>query len=469
MRLVQISPRIYEDETIYSIAARLILNDLSASVCSGMTNVLGSRNFQIDSGLPSFLPRLAEATGCETETLLNKHSLFNFYSMFSVSSAREAAKEMLLNGNSSGAFKALGMLANRINDERFLKFCPQCMREWEFAYGDLVWLRDHQLPLVSVCTHHRIKLVQVERRRYKLTFPHLSCEPQINESVVDFKIADFSRILPTLGSFEPQKLRLTYLQRLAERGLATDKTIYLSKWRPELREYYSHLLIDERVAQLLTDNREHGFPANIFYNKFGSHHPLKHILIICFLFEHVGDFVVSYSAADKNALAEFKLSQPTQQSEIDDGRREKILYAVRKKMSLRRTMKYANVSAATVRNIASSSGLTLERKEQKLTRDVVRSITLRLLVGYKTQEIAELVGVLVGDVEQILTGQPEIKLLRKRIRFYSRRQTARSVIKSEMACCDRFRVKDAKERCYSDYMWLYKHDREWLKQRIDNA
>ncbi|NRA81962.1 MAG: hypothetical protein HRU18_27515, partial [Pseudoalteromonas sp.] len=59
MRMKQIYPRIYAEETVYSIASRLVLNDVSSSISQSMLNVFDNKNIQLDSILPSFINRLA--------------------------------------------------------------------------------------------------------------------------------------------------------------------------------------------------------------------------------------------------------------------------------------------------------------------------------------------------------------------------------------------------------------------------
>ncbi len=467
MGIIQFSPRIYEDEVVYSIVARLILNDLSTSISSGMKNVVGSKYLQLNSSLPSFLPQLAGVTGYKVELLLNHHSLFTYYSMFAAESVRERAKQSLLDGNSSAAYKTLGLLANRLDEKPCIKYCPECVRASEATYGDVIWFRDHQLPLVTLCTLHKCKLIDTPKLRKKFIFPSPLNEPELSDCAVSFKVAHFSQMLPNLGAFEPAKLRIAYLLRLAKRGLATGKSIFITRWRERLRAYYAPLMGDKRVANLLNDNSEHSFPATIFYNVHASHHSVKHILIICFLFEHIDDFVGSYLRANKTQLDAHQTAQVTSQRDLDEGRRNKIREALNKRMSLRMTMKYAKVSAATVRNVAGNLNLSYAGRYRKLSPIVVRSITIKLMGGHRTNEIAEIFDVSLSDVEQVLTGQPELKLLRQRIRFYFRRLKARETLTAAIASSQNFKVKDVKAKCNCDYMWLYKNDKKWLTMHIN--
>jgi transposase len=470
VKVIQFSPRIYVGETIYSIAARLVLNDLSTSVSWGMANVFGNKNLQLDSVLPSFLRTLSAITGCDTDILCNQHSLFPYYAMFASNDVKIRAKQSLLEGSSTAVHKILGLLANRLCEDTCLKFCPYCAKQQECIYGEAVWLRHHQLPLVTVCLEHGCQLVLMPRQRKCLVLPDSAQRAVPASCEVANKIAEISRSLLSIDNFDLMQLQKTYAIRLVQKGLATEKTIYIGKWRQQLREYYAPLMQDERVSQLLKNDSEHGYPANIFYHDKATHHPIKHILILCFLFEHYGDFVVSYSQSSKQQSR--KLSQdkpPLLQIDIDEARQKNVIDALKQNMSLRNIIKQAKVSAATVRNIAHQAGIQLTVRKRKLQRSQTRVITIKLIIGRSVEDIATETFVTKKDVEQVLTGQPELKLLRQQIRHFKRRQTGRSVLCDVIANIQHFRVKDAKEQCYSDYMWLYKNDRDWLENTITAA
>ncbi|WP_412972065.1 TnsD family Tn7-like transposition protein [Glaciecola sp. MF2-115] len=462
MELLQYAPRRYRDETVYSMAARLVLHDISISMSRSSQNVFQNKNLQLDSALPSFLPLLAEKMQCSCDELLQQHSLFPYYSMFANKRARQRALSTLLRGDSSGAFKALGLLANRLADESHLKYCPMCANNQKFAYGETYWLRAHQLPLVSVCAEHKCKLIRVPRRRKHLLFPEHSKPIDYKFDAVAMKIADISRDLLNSSNFDNGKLLKGYAARLVGRRLATTKSINLSKWFTEMSEYFVSLKAkDERVSQLLSEQSEHGFPANVFYSGNSSHHPIKHVLIITFLFEHFGDFVVNYSNTS-TIVDNQNLPELPKQSDIDKAKHNKVKQYLNQNLSLRQIVKRANASAATVRNIAKRQGVQLTSMKRQVDHTTERLITIKLMVGLPTERISLQLGVSISDVEQVLSGQPEIKFLRRRIRNYRKRQQSRDNLLVTIGDLKHLRVKEVKKKCYADYMWLYKNDNAWL-------
>jgi transposase len=138
-------------------------------------------------------------------------------------------------------------------------------------------------------------------------------------------------------------------------------------------------------------------------------------------------------------------------------------------LSLRQIVKRANASAATVRNIAKRQGVQLASMKRHVDNTTERSITIKLMVGLPTEQISLQLGVSISDVEQVLSGQPEIKFLRRRFRHYSKRYESRENVLKTIAGLKDYRVKELKDKCYRDYMWLYKNDKLWLLETLEST
>jgi hypothetical protein len=468
MRVLQLSPRIYEGETTYSIVARMIFNDLSTSVSEGMQNVLGSRNLQLDAALPSYIDKLSGLTGIDSANLVLHHSIFPYLSAFANPQAKSGAENSMLAGSSSAAYKALGLLANRLPESPELKFCPTCADEQNFAFGEAYWLREHQLPLVTTCLKHGYKLVTKKRQRKHVLFPDVGLSAETSNCPVAAKVAELSQWLLNDNLLDAEKLRGCYAVRLMQRGLATAKSINVKKWREALNVYYQPLMSDPLMKTVFKTTSDHGFPANVFYLEKANHHPIKHVLIICHLFEHFGDFVVTYTNAMKTyqEMAAKTSAQPLPQASIDKERHDNVIVALKSKQSLRQIMTSSKVGAATIRNIARKSGIGLQSRKRKVNTIMFRAVTIKLMIGEPVAAIAAHFELSVSDVEQVLTGQPEIKVLRQKVRCYAKRKKARKALLHAKRNTTDLRVKDLKNKCYADYMWLYKHDRDWFNEQM---
>ncbi|CAH9062952.1 hypothetical protein PSEHALCIP103_02815 [Pseudoalteromonas haloplanktis] len=156
------------------------------------------------------------------------------------------------------------------------------------------------------------------------------------------------------------------------------------------------------------------------------------------------------------------VKQPKPQANIDKERHKETLKLLKSGMPLRDVISKANVSAATVRNIARVHGIVLIEHNRKVSSSMHRSILIQLLVGKPTEVIARDFNLSVGDIEQVLVGQAAIKILRQRIRFYTRRKASRRAIIGTLYTFSSPTISHIRHTADKDYMWLYKHDREWL-------
>jgi hypothetical protein len=467
MRITQFAPRVYENETIYSIASRSVLNDISGSVSQGIENITGSRSIQLDAIFPSYLAKLAAHTRIELDVLICDFSLLPYFSLFAPEQARGNAVRALQNGNSSAAFKSLGLLVTRINTNKYHRFCPRCAIEQDFTYGEAYWLRHHQLPLVSVCTTHKCDLEQMPRKRKQLVFPDINRSPVSSNNEVALKLAEISESLLGMPTFDLPKLRLCYAIRLIDKKLATTESLNIAGLRMQMRKYYETQALELDVDTLLNETNEHGYPANLFYAKKAAHHPLKHVLLIAFLFDHFGDFIVSYTNASQATKVALEARKAVSQTELDKVRRSDVITTLRSGLSLRQTMRHSKVSAATVRNIAKDIGVSLNRRSQTLPQMTHRAIIIKLMVGLPSTFIAKQLGCTIYKVEKVLTREPEIKRLRRQVRFYERRKFARKNVLRIISNPNKASIKSLREDCYNDYVWLYEKDTAWLAKTIE--
>jgi len=460
MRMLQIAPRIYKGETIYSIAARIVLNDVSMSFSQSMINKFENKNIQLNSVFPSYLNQLSSLTSCTVDYLLDNHSLFPYYSAFSPDRVKKQARDFLKVGDSSAAYKLLGLLANRLTEDGIHKYCPLCAYEQELTFGEAYWQLEHQLPLSMVCFKNECMLVSKSKARKQLVFPDVGSAVSSCTSLLLLKIAEINHFLLNGYSFDRAKLGQTYAVRLINKGLATTKSVRHMRWRNEMKAYFAPIMDDERVRKLLNSSAEQCFPANIFYNDDSNHHPIKHVLIISFLFEHFGDFIVAYGKGESINVRAVKHTKP--QANIDEERHKETLKLLQSGMPLRNIICKANVSAATVRNLARVHGIALKEHTRKVSSTMHRSILIQLIVGKPTEVIARDLNLSVGDIEQVLVGQTAIKILRQRIRFYTRRKASRRAIIGALYTFSSPTISHIRHTADKDYMWLYKHDREWL-------
>ncbi|EWH07820.1 hypothetical protein AT00_01640 [Pseudoalteromonas lipolytica SCSIO 04301] len=77
-------------------------------------------------------------------------------------------------------------------------------------------------------------------------------------------------------------------------------------------------------------------------------------------------------------------------------------------------------------------------------------------------DIANKYNVKKGDVEQVLSGKPVIKELRRRIRFYRHRQQARRALIATLYTLKTPTITLLRYSTDKEYVWLFKHDKACL-------
>lgn len=151
-------PNIYPDELFYSWCCRYYAHSGLPSYSTALEDLFGDKSYRINY----------EFSGCfcdetqaiidkmiKEEDLIERHTMFPYYSRFAPYARRTAAYEALTNG------KRLSKLLPFPNDNeaRYLMYCPVCATEDREAYGEAYLHRTHQIRHIGLCPRHGCKLV----------------------------------------------------------------------------------------------------------------------------------------------------------------------------------------------------------------------------------------------------------------------------------------------------------------------
>ena len=151
-------PPVYPDELAYSwfcryyihsgsLTHKMALNDLFCKRSDSLNKeFIGNLNLEA-------LERIQKSMSIE-ELVLN-HTMFPQYARFLPN--KKEAIDKLINNGAVDVHKLFTVLP-RENDDRFLKYCPLCVKEDRTHYGEAYWHRMHQIRGMRVCTKHRCML-----------------------------------------------------------------------------------------------------------------------------------------------------------------------------------------------------------------------------------------------------------------------------------------------------------------------
>ena len=154
-------PEPYRDELLYSLLARYHRHVGSSSPKQTLDDLFGSRGviarLDLQGSLGLLSTHLPPGWGMGPERLAVDYTLFPYYLAFQPAGVRKRVLRALIGGSLAGLHLLLG-LASAASRVRQLRFCPECVLEMERTHGEPYWRRTHQLPGALLCPDHGVIL-----------------------------------------------------------------------------------------------------------------------------------------------------------------------------------------------------------------------------------------------------------------------------------------------------------------------
>lgn len=177
-------PKIYPDELIYSVLARFYQHCGYPNYICCAENLFINKRVRPDIEFinelkPEVLHLLYQ--NMPIERLIEKHTMFPYYVRFLPKERRIKGFEALC--NMCGDYNNLLAVPKQKNGEqRYLRYCPLCVKEDRYVYGETYWHRDHQLMGVDFCPKHGCRLINSSIVATSKASPNLTpAEPEVKE------------------------------------------------------------------------------------------------------------------------------------------------------------------------------------------------------------------------------------------------------------------------------------------------
>ena len=147
-------PPIYPDELVYSWFCRYYVHSGSLTHKMALNDLFCKRSDSLNKEFvgnlnPEALERIEKVM--PMQDLIINHTMFPQYARFSPN--KKEAIEKLINNGAVDVHNLFTVLPREDND-RFLKYCPLCVKEDRVRYGETYWHRAHQIRGMKVCTKH---------------------------------------------------------------------------------------------------------------------------------------------------------------------------------------------------------------------------------------------------------------------------------------------------------------------------
>ncbi|WP_034296404.1 TnsD family Tn7-like transposition protein [Herbaspirillum sp. RV1423] len=308
------------NETIFSMCSRyhkLSGNLLASTTCK---QLFGHAQKGTAHDFPSRIDMFVQNTGGllgTTDDIIRERTLLPFYLPFR-SAVDEEAAFLAMAGSGIGSMKfQLGILTSRFGANHPLKACAECMEEDQKNFGTAYWHLSHQLPGIWICLAHEQPLMMASEKsngigRFLWLLPNQQVLTSIDcrqfcsrELAAAIKISQTAERLLSLQRgfhFDSRILVKTYHSALSKRGLLTNSGklnnteigAAYSMFAGEL----SHIPDFSNVTE--NPNAFGGLVLRLLRNPRSGTHPLRHILLICWLFDTWGSFWDAYLQENLN-------------------------------------------------------------------------------------------------------------------------------------------------------------------------
>lgn len=405
--LLPFVPSFFGAETLYSWSARYHLLSANKRPTKSSEDLFQSRQAGLRHDFPFCLSRLCKTTGGllgPAQTILNERTMFGFFAPFLDAVVREKIAGQMLGDQVCDLKRSLGLMASRVGAKHPLKACRECVKDDIKRYGAPTWKMEHQWPTVWICRIHGIYLKAVDGRLMRkdsrkwilpdeLTAADWAPMPRRRKSAA--KLLHLANVsIDVAESFkngmDPNLLRSAYFLGLKTKGLlATDGSIKFQRFRESFTALYSGLSEVPGLGIVLDAEREHGGFLGLLTRQFQGHrHPLKHVLLIAYLFPSAKEFGEVYHElrSDREAFADH-----------DCRRNRKINQEW--KIQLQRLVEIESISvSAAARSLmiplpqairfVRQEGISYEKKPRVLTPEVKKGLENLAFQGLSYAEMA---------------------------------------------------------------------------------
>jgi hypothetical protein len=410
------------------------------------------------------------------EELIEGHTILPCFRPFMNPAPYTRIADSMAMGTATNTKITLGLLASRVGAEDVPRFCPVCAGADCETIGIATWYRAHQFPGVLVCPYHGVPLVAFDclaqrLKRTQLFLPAAATKWNSQKSVANVddvaleKLAIVSRLIAQLFLLrgvpvEPLDWRNHYLAHLVDRNLAT------ASMRVRQRALQSALLgfwgsmrnfppFDGIFARCAGDD---SWLTSLYRRPRAAHHPLLHVLLIGFLAESVESFLWTdipppavTSAPDKPASTATEC---------------KITALAAEGRSMRQVAKELGLSVNVALVKAEKIGIGFTRRSKKLDVAVRSRVRHALAAGDAIANIVSTTGLSVSTVNRILGADCGLQTQRTATMREQRQAQARDKLRAVLVASPSAGFKALQTTLGADFIWLYRHDRAWLRAQL---
>ncbi|MGE7307415.1 TnsD family transposase [Priestia megaterium] len=473
----------YPDELIYSAIARYHFYSGNIDCKDTLEEVFQRRSVIPSVEIGSHFNILAKQMGTHysAESLLAKHTIYPFYAPFL---SKQRQEELLhdVQGDGKGLYTRLGMVAGGICKKDGLYYCPECAANDIEQHGEPYIHREHQLQGIDFCAHHELKLKKypvdfskqsrIEFIRFDKKLINLSMIQEVGTKefvAIQIGLAKmaYQLLKVPIHQFSRESINLKYQALLRERNLiTTSNRIRQNELYKAFQSKFPKGFLDKYESEIDV-NDEYNWLKVITRNLKRHVHPFRHLLMLYFLEQDVDSFL--QVEADTGPFG----SGPWPCLNKAANHYKKFVIP---EINVTRDFK----SKAPIGTFECSCGFIYARKgPDRLSKDKYRIGRIKVFGNvwkarlhefaaegtYSTRALAKILGVDSKTVKKYLSSEMSIEGLSEKgippMLLTNRKQLLKGM--QQYPSYSRTQIRN----CFpKEYMYLYRHDKEWLFEQL---
>lgn len=472
------------DESLFSLASRF--HYLTGRSRSSDTSRLlfGAQRGGFPPATPGGVAHFAKAFGKNLGTsreVVMGHTVLPHLLAARPQSTQETIYQVAEQGQTGSLKAKLGLLASGFGGLLPLKSCRSCLEEDVSLHGTGYWRTEHLLPGMWVCLRHGDLLellasMRTGQARYEWSLPRADLlAPAANDSWTPTKVSwqrlgDLAHVSAWLlaqgkqGGIDVLGLANMLWARLVETGYARDHgrlrqaiassafTGHFDQLRglPELSRIATTPAI--AYSQLLA----------VLRGRSSGLHPLRVASVLAWLYPGSTRFAEDY-AAERSAVTKANPMPSTTREDGNGVLRGELVARVMAGESVSSAARAVGVEVVTAQAWSAAAGIAVPVRPSTLVGDHRQRIVAELRDGADKADVERRFGISASSVNRLLRTEVGLHAAWRAARESACRTRMRSCWLEQLSVA-RTGPKFARQLVPAVYAWLYRNDRDWLRQ-----
>lgn len=482
--MLPIAPVPLHDELMYSVVARAALLNGLSDTRHAMHQMVGSRHAMVSVDLPVRLEEIHARlglTGLTPAELLESNTLYPYYRAFMCGDRWAAVGRAAMQPRPVALKAQMGLLAHGVGASAQLRHCVHCDDESRAAHGTAYWHRQHHLPGVFACVTHRCLLSRVgyqeemgHRARLLLPPPPRGLPSMsVEAGEPAMRLAQLSTDALGSGPYLPTRevRRRAIAAELSKRGWTR------RRGAPAYEVLAAQILKDFGELEIFNPGhrlapRQDGrmpWVEGLFSARDQFRAPMCHLLLNAVLFGDWPSFLNACGRFEGPSAwavprAPLRCKAADDRLAAIDNRNAHHPALLDPSVSCRRAGQLAGLSTNTVVTRRRAEGVAVRQRPHRALRSQRDEALAALAGGASVADAAQRFDISLNTLYRALAADPILREMHAQSQHVALQRAHRALWIALMEAHPDQGVKTLRAHAQGPYAWLYRHDRDWLRE-----